>query len=186
MLQRRKKDIQVWNEMRLMTELPYTNYSFNMHDDLAELFLISSLTIKELVWTHRHWLQASVAKQSNKLTVVLSMWSCRESMRRSPTGCHPALSSSAWARRRSSWSMELWRSWSLSSALSTCSCQVPACPISLSQRSPTSAVCLRMALATCWAFSSGVSSTENHRHKLHSSYAFTSVNLILDKFSERF
>lgn len=89
------------------------------------------------------------------LTMVLSMWSCSESMSKSPTGCQRPLTSSGWLRCTSSWSMALCRSWSFSRERSTCSCQPPTCPSSLSQRSRTSAACFRIALATRWAFSSG-------------------------------
>lgn len=92
------------------------------------------------------------------LTTVLSMWSCRASISRSPTGCQAALTSSAWVSRRSSWSMELCSSWRRSKAWSTWLCQPPMCPFRRSQRSLTSPVCLRIARAKPRAFSSGVRS----------------------------
>lgn len=92
------------------------------------------------------------------LTMVLTMWSCRESISRSPTGCQVALASSARVSRRSSWSMELCSSWSRSRACSTWLCQPPMCPFRRSHRSRTSPVCLRMARANPRAFSSGVRS----------------------------
>lgn len=92
---------------------------------------------------------------SRSLTVVFSMWSCSESMSRSPTGCQRPLTSSGRLRCTSNWSMALCKSWSFSRERSTCSCQPPTCPSSLSQRSRTSAACFRIALATRWAFSSG-------------------------------
>lgn len=96
------------------------------------------------------------------LTTVLSMWSCRASMSRSPTGCQAALASSAWVSRRSSWSMELCSSWRRSKAWSTWLCQPPMCPFRRSQRSLTSPVCLRIARAKPRAFSSGVRSGTEH------------------------
>lgn len=96
------------------------------------------------------------------LTAVLSMWSCRASISRSPTGCQAALASSAWVSRRSSWSMELCSSWRRSKAWSTWLCQPPVCPFRRSQRSLTSPVCLRIARAKPRAFSSGVRSDREH------------------------
>lgn len=99
------------------------------------------------------------------LTTVLSMWSCRESISRSPTGCQVALASSARVSRRSSWSMELCSSWSRSKARSTWLCQPPTCPFKRSHRSLTSPVCLRIARANPRAFSSGVRSGGRDRRE---------------------
>lgn len=100
------------------------------------------------------------------LTMVLSMWSCRESISRSPTGCQVSLASSAWVSLRSSWSMELCSSWSRSRARSTWLCQPPMCPFRRSHRSITSPVCLRIARAKPRAFSSGVRSGRRKRSQL--------------------
>lgn len=97
------------------------------------------------------------------LTTVFSMWSCRASISRSPTGCQVALASSAWVSRRSSWSMELCSSWRCSKAWSTWLCQPLMCPFSRSQRSLTSPVCLRIARAKPRAFSSGVRSAQHNK-----------------------
>lgn len=99
------------------------------------------------------------------LTTVLSMWSCRASISRSPTGCQVALASSAWVSRRSSWSMELCSSWRRSKAWSTWLCQPLMCPFRRSQRSLTSPVCLRIARAKPRAFSSGVRSSQQNKKK---------------------
>lgn len=102
-------------------------------------------------------------RTGGSLTMVLSMWSCRESISRSPTGCQVALASSARVSRRSSWSMELCSSWRRSRARSTWVCQPPTCPFRRSHLSRTSPVCLRMARANPRAFSSGVSSNQRDR-----------------------
>lgn len=99
------------------------------------------------------------------LTTVLLMWSCKESISRSPTGCQVALASSARVSRRSRWSMELCSSWSRSNARSTWLCQPPTCPFRRSHRSLTSPVCLRMARAKPRAFSSGVRSLDREGKK---------------------
>lgn len=100
------------------------------------------------------------------LTSVLSMWSCRESISRSPTGCQEALVSSAHVSRRSSWSIELCRSWRRSKARSTWLCHPPTCPFRRSQRSFTSPVCLQIARAKPRAFSSGVGSEGRQKSTL--------------------
>ena len=109
--------------------------------------------------------QDTAASLPLRLTMVFSMWSCRESISRSPTGCQVALASSAWVSRRSSWSMELCSSWSRSKARSTWLCQPPTCPFRRSHRSLTSPVCLRMARANPRAFSSGVRSGGKKKEK---------------------
>lgn len=119
------------------------------------------------------------------LTVVLLMWSCRESMSRSPTGCQQPLTSSGRLRCTSSWSIALCRSWSFSRERSTCSCQPPTCPSSLSQRSRTSAACFRIALATRWAFSSGDNSERRRWGEVHVLSLFPVAVLVHGNISHR-
>lgn len=163
-----KKNWAEWKMCESLTHIPARTYFM---DAQFHFYLIKLQSISNLLYV---WQWRAVSRILSKnirlnhsecltllpawLTMVLSMWSCRESISRSPTGCQVALASSACVSRRSSWSMELCSSWSRSKARSTCVCQPPTCPFSRSHRSLTSPVCLRMALASSLAFSSGVRS----------------------------
>ena len=96
--------------------------------------------------------------EAGMLTMVFSMWSCSESMSKSPTGFQPFRTASASFRSASSSSIAPCRSLSFSNALSTCFCQLLVTAFRLSHFPLTSDDCLRMALAIFWALSSGVNS----------------------------
>lgn len=79
-------------------------------------------------------------------------------MRRSPTGCHDPLITSAWRSLRSSSSVASCSSWSLSRASSIFLCQSAECRFNFSHSVLTSSACFRRSRVTFWAFSSGGSS----------------------------
>lgn len=91
-------------------------------------------------------------------TLTFSRWSCSVSIRRSPTGCHDPLITSAWRSLRSSSSVASWSSWSLLRASSIFLCQSAECRFNLSHSLLTSLACFRRSRVTFWALSSGGSS----------------------------
>lgn len=133
---------------------------------MALLWKIKGPILNFLRWKHRKWVQIRTSFESLKGpwshpvngTLTFSRWSWRESMRRSPTGCHDPLITSAWRSLRSNSSVASWSSWSLSRASSIFLCQSAECRFSFSHSVLTSSACFRRSLVTFWALSSGGSS----------------------------
>ncbi len=93
-----------------------------------------------------------------KPTFTLSMWFCKSSMSRSPTGFQEFFTVSACRSLKSSWSWASWSSISLIMASSSCCCQSTAAAPRFFHRTVTSSTSLRNMRPTFWTLSSGLTS----------------------------
>lgn len=101
-----------------------------------------------------------------RITLVASIWSCSESMNRSPTGSQASLTPSAWSRAAASSSMAAWICNSLSRVRSMCRCRSTQRAVNFSHRSLATLACFHTERLTFSIRRRGESSVMERRGRM--------------------